>query len=98
MAGSTIELLSMNKIEAISADYITSSRTIEVYQVSNENGDVCTFFLFNRDGISFRLFSSALEMVKFFRDETHVSIHFEKEKRLDKYLMNYHIKRYPLLM
>jgi len=74
----------MNSFFCIETDYISPSRTIETILVSNLHFKKL-FFVYNFEGISFRVFHSVLNLINFFEDDFESEICFEKEIDLDNY-------------
>ncbi|SFC79266.1 hypothetical protein SAMN04489722_103445 [Algibacter lectus] len=75
----------MNKFEALHTEYLRPSRTIETVLVTNE----CLseiFFIYNYEGISFRVFKSHLDLINFFLNKSESSFHFNTEDELDIFL------------
>jgi len=75
----------MNKFEALHTEYLRPSRTIETVLVTNE----CLseiFFIYNHEGISFRVFKSHLDLINFFLNKSESNFHFNTEDELDVFL------------
>jgi hypothetical protein len=76
-----------NKIDAIQIDYIISSRTIESILVSNQKVNKI-YFIYNFEGIHFRLFDNTLDLLEFFDNQSDNFIDFNTENELENYLEN----------
>ena len=48
-------------------------------------------FLYNYEGIYYRLFDCTTEVRKFFKCENAIFLEFEDDEKLDDYLLNYKI-------
>ncbi len=78
----------MNSIKTINTEYLRSSRTIDTVLVTHLNTEK-VFFVYNYEGISFRLFTSHVNLINFFADDfTEGDFHFEDEEELDLFLSN----------
>jgi hypothetical protein len=75
----------MNTLNQINTSYLRPSRTIETVLVSNGSTDK-TFFIYNHEGNSFRVFEDHLNLINFFQDKAEESHHFTTEKELDHFL------------
>jgi hypothetical protein len=75
----------MNNFNAIHVEYIRANRTIETICVSNLKVKK-TFYLYNFEGISFRLFDSLSTLIHFFESGNQNYKQFNTEFQLDKYL------------
>lgn len=75
----------MNNFETINTEYIRASRTIETVRVSNKNSSAL-YFIYNYEGVSFRVFKSHIELTKFFLNESENYVHFNKEYAVDDFL------------
>ena len=67
--------------------YGRASRTIETVLVSNEIVSK-TFYVYNYEGYSFRVFETKKEVSNFFNYNVHSEFHFDSDEELDDYLMN----------
>ena len=75
----------MNKYQTIETEYLRASRTIETVLVSRKNlSDL--FFIYNYEGISFRVFKTHLDLINFFLNKSESSYHFETEDAVDDFL------------
>ena len=75
----------MNILKTISTEYIRASRTLETVLVSNKNiSDV--FFIYNYEGVSYRVFKTQWDLIGFFRDNTENYLHFSTGNELDNFL------------
>jgi hypothetical protein len=77
----------MNDIETIKTFYIRNSRTLESTVVSSRN-EKKLFFIYNYEGLHYRLFDSKIEVRKFFNGENAMFLEFEDDETLDFYLLN----------
>jgi hypothetical protein len=75
----------MNTLNQINTSYLRPCRTIETVLVSNETADK-TFFIYNHEGNSFRIFEDHLDLINFFQDKAEEDHHFSTEKELDHFL------------
>ncbi len=75
----------MNDYKTLQTEYIRASRTIEMVLVSNKNLSG-VFFVYNYEGISFRVFKTHLDLVNFFLNKSESSYHFDTENALDNFL------------
>lgn len=75
----------MNTVKAIDVDYLTNSKTIETITVENENLHKI-FFIYNYQGVSFRLFKNHSDLLNFFLNKNENFLLFNTEKELDYFL------------
>ena len=75
----------MNDFHCIDTGYLRPCRNIETVLVSNETADK-TFFIYNHEGNSFRIFEDHLDLINFFQDKAEEDHHFSTEKELDHFL------------
>ena len=75
----------MNTFKSIKTDYLRPSRTIETTIVSNGNKSK-TFYIYNYEGYSFRVFKSHLGLTNFFQDKSESDFHFSSNTELDNFL------------
>lgn len=75
----------MNTFTTIETSYITPSRTIETILLQNTNSNR-VIYLYNYEGLHFRIFNTTIELVDFFTNQTEAGISFEDEQALDQYL------------
>lgn len=75
----------MNTLTTITTEYIRSSRTIETVLVSNSKIKKL-FYVYNYEGVSFRVFKSLLLLLQFFEIGAESDVHFESEVELDNFL------------
>lgn len=75
----------MNHIQLINTEYLRASRTIETIIITNEKSSD-TFFVYNYEGNSFRVFTSHLNLINFFLNRSESDFHFGKEDELDHFL------------
>jgi hypothetical protein len=75
----------MNEYKTIQTEYLKASRTIETVLVSNESlNDI--LFIYNYEGISFRVFESHLDLINFFLNMSETNYHFDTENEVDDFL------------
>ncbi|MGB3607910.1 MAG: hypothetical protein WA775_06060 [Psychroserpens sp.] len=75
----------MNILKTISTEYLRASRTLETVLISDENiSDV--FFIYNYEGVSYRVFKTQWDLIDFFRDNTENYLHFKTENEVDDFL------------
>ena len=67
--------------------YTRASRTIETILVSNNNAEK-TFYVYNYEGYSFRVFETKKDVSNFFNHNVDSEFHFDSDEELDNYLMN----------
>lgn len=77
----------MNDIWTVKTIYIRASRTLEFTIVTNDLG-TRMFYIYNYEGLHYRLFNSKIEVRKFFSCEDAEFWEFSDEEILDSYLMN----------
>lgn len=77
----------MNSFRCIHIEYLRSSRTIETIVVSKGSRSR-VFWVYNYEGVSFRLFENHLGLINFFRDKSKKNYHFSTEEELDGFLAN----------
>ena len=75
----------MNDFHCIDTSYLRPCRTIETVLVANKTADK-TFFIYNHEGNSFRIFEDHLDLINFFQDKAEEDHHFSTEKELDHFL------------
>lgn len=75
----------MNAFECINVKYLHPSRTIETILVSNKFTSII-FYVYNYEGVSFRVFKSYSNLMNFFQDKKEEDYHFSTENELDKFL------------
>ena len=76
----------MNHYQVINNEYISSSRTIEMIRVCNENREA-VLWLYNHDGLYFKLFYSIMNLCTYlFEGKATSFIEFEGKELLDRYL------------
>ncbi|MGY6521454.1 MAG: hypothetical protein ACXIUD_06990 [Mongoliitalea sp.] len=75
----------MNKIIPITTEYITPSRTIEIFYLKRfeENRQV---YVYNYEGKHFRVFVSVVDLIQFFANGKEALPLFDSEFDLDEYL------------
>lgn len=77
----------MNKFTAIDVSYLRPSRLIETILLEN-NGKKRVVYIYNYDGVHFRVFNFIKDILKFFDDEFEPKWNFDTEEELDSYLAN----------
>ncbi|SFC88501.1 hypothetical protein [Algibacter pectinivorans] len=75
----------MNTFEVIDTEYITACRTIETILLNNRDLTE-VFFVYNYEGVSFRVFKSHLELINFFQNKSESHFCFDTENELDVFL------------
>lgn len=75
----------MNNFKTINTEYLRASRTIETVIVSNENSSAF-FFIYNYEGVSFRVFKTHIDLIHFFQNKSESIIHFDSENAVDDFL------------
>lgn len=78
----------MNQLKTIKTEYLRPSRTIETVLVSNRKLSE-VIFVYNYEGISFRVFESHLKLMDFFQDKCESDYHFSTENELDGFLFEF---------
>lgn len=81
----------MNSFHTINIDYLKPSKTIETILVSNKKSEKVVF-VYNYEGVSFRVFDNIFSIVQFFNSNTESKHHFESENELDKFLSTIELK------
>lgn len=77
----------MNNINIFKTFEIRASRTLDVISISNSNKQKL-LFLYNYEGIHYRLFDCKIEVRKFFNCENATFLEFDDDIKLDSYLLN----------
>jgi hypothetical protein len=77
----------MNTLNQINTSYLRPCRTIETTLVSNGSKNR-TFFIYNYEGNSFRVFEDYLNLINFFQDKAEADYHFGTDAELDAFLEN----------
>ena len=80
----------MNDINILKTIEIRASRTLDMLSISCKNKRKL-LFLYNYEGIHYRLFDCKIEVRKFFNCENAAFLEFEDDEILDFYLLNYQI-------
>ena len=75
----------MNEYKAIQVEYLRPSRTLETVLVTNEYLSE-VFFIYNYEGVSFRVFKTQLDLINFFLNKDESFFHFDTEVKLDIFL------------
>lgn len=78
----------MNDINILKTIEIRASRTLDILSISLKNKQKL-LFLYNYEGIHYRLFFCKTEVRKFFKCENATFLEFEDDDTLDFYLLNY---------
>lgn len=75
----------MNRIHALDTEYLRPDRTIETILV--QQGDESkVFWIYNFEGIHFRVFEKLLDVHHFLNDATEAPYSFSNEEELDEFL------------
>lgn len=80
----------MNDVNTLKTIEIRTYRTLDVLDISYKNKRKL-LFLYNYEGIHYRLFDCKVELRKFFNRESAKFLEFEDDETLDNYLLNYKI-------
>lgn len=75
----------MNKIIPITTEYITPSRTIEIFNLVRSN-ETKQIYMYNYEGKHFRVFESLVDLIQFFEIGKEPLVAFDSESDLDEYL------------
>ncbi|MFK7756004.1 MAG: hypothetical protein AB8B53_03615 [Flavobacteriales bacterium] len=75
----------MNTLNQVDIDYLRPSRTLETILVSNGTSQK-TFFIYNYEGYSFRVFKNHLTLINFLQEKAAEDHHFSTEKQLNHFL------------
>ena len=75
----------MNQFKTLHTEYLRASRSIETVLMTNGNLTEI-FFIYNYEGISFRVFKSHLDLINFFLNKSESNFHFNTEDELDIFL------------
>ena len=78
----------MNNIRILKTIEIRASRTIEILLIYSKNWN-SIFYIYNYEGIHYRLFNCKKEVRKFFNCEDASYLDFCDDESLDDYLLNY---------
>lgn len=81
----------MNNYTAIDVSYIRPSRTIETILLEN-NGNQKVIYIYNYDGVHFRVFNFIFDILLFFDNKFEPEIYFENEQELGDYLANLNLE------
>lgn len=81
----------MNTIKQLKVEYIElASRTLETILLTNEKKQQKVVYLFNYEGLHFRIFESFIEVSNFFNNEPYKILKdYSIERFADKYLEKY---------
>lgn len=77
----------MNSIYALDTSYLRSDRTIETILVKR-GSDSKIVWIYNFEGIHFRVFEEPLDVHHFLNDTTEAPYSFSSEKELDEFLLH----------
>lgn len=78
----------MNDIRILKTIEIRASRTFDIVLISSKNvNDI--LYIYNYEGIHYRLFDCKIEVRKFFNCENAVFLEFSDDESLDNFLLNY---------
>lgn len=75
----------MNNIRQLEVEYLRSSRTIELINITTEDREK-NCFIFNHEGNHFRFFDSLTALIYFFEVGVEPKISFDSEADLDDFL------------
>ncbi|MDO8451797.1 MAG: hypothetical protein Q7S76_02915 [bacterium] len=81
----------MNRITLLDTNYLRPNRTIDSILLSNKK-DRKLVFVYNYEGVHFRLFVSPIQVVDFFNEEEEPNLCFESEIDLDNALERLNLK------
>jgi len=81
----------MNKIETVQVDeLIYASRTLETILLTNEKKQQKVVYLYNYEGVHFRIFENLIEVSKFLNNKPHKLLkEYLLERFADKFLEKY---------
>lgn len=81
----------MNKLKCIQIDYINSaSRTLETVLLTNEKKQQKVVYLYNYEGVHFRIFENIFEVSNFLSNRPYEILNeYLVERFADKYLEKY---------
>ncbi len=85
LSTSNLQFTPMNNFTTIDIDYVRGSRTIETTMVTSKNLSK-VYFIYNYEGISFRVFENHLSLINFFQGNAESDFHFSTETELDNFL------------
>lgn len=75
----------MNEYREIAVSYLRPSRTLETILLKRGE-ELRVLYVYNFEGIHFRVFFNLVEILEFFEDKFEPEIAFESEEELDQYL------------
>lgn len=76
----------MNDFKTVHIDYLRPSRTIETVLVSKGKRE-CVFYVYNYEGISFRVFENQLKLYGFLNSSNiRENLSFQSDLELDEFL------------
>ncbi len=80
----------MNNITELDAFYIRGDRTIETYLLTDPAGNKKVVYLFNREGLYFKVFLNLGGLYDYFisNSASGFDIEFDNEEELDNFLLN----------
>jgi hypothetical protein len=81
----------MNSIYALDTSYLRSDRTIETILVKR-GSDSKMVWIYNFEGIHFRVFEKLLDVHHFLNDATEAQYSFSSEKELDEFLLHVDVR------
>ena len=87
------QISKMNTIEIIDEAEIRNNRTLHVIQRSIGNKKI-VFYLYNYEGVHFRIFDNLAELVYFFKGDTSFHVDFEDENEIYEYIGNIDLENY----
>lgn len=82
----------MNKYTAINVSYLRPSRTIETILLEN-GSKKRVVYVYNYDGVSFRVFDFIVDILNFFNNENDTEIIFDTDEELNSYLENLDLEK-----
>jgi len=82
----------MNSIDTIDTEYINRAcRTLETVQVRNGGFKTKLFWIYNFEGVHFRVFDCMMDVINFFTESIEAKYSFDNENDLDNFLLNVRI-------
>ena len=77
----------MNTFSSIESYYIRADRTIEHILLTNNEGKQKVIFVYNYEGVHFKVFADVMELTKFLSGEKcNILAEYTTDRGLDKYL------------
>lgn len=81
----------MNSIITIDTEFLRSNRTIDTVLIT-DGGLNKTLWIYNYEGIHFRVFHTLLEVLNFIYNLIEPENSFDSEIELDDFLLNFHLR------